>query len=214
LPGKHRIRSSEQRSHASEPSEVGSVSPAARTKRESVGTAMIDQESLRLLIHRKIWDGRLPCDRAPGVLGAPGVGGCCDGCDEPLATTQMGMSVPWPSEKTFAHLHADCYQIWNLLTNGGRWMTKPNPERCCCGGLYAEHGGASNSYCPTGQRALCEECISEGGRICPTHTVPLLRSLTPDTSRSSTARSIELRATLSPPAPGLTGWRLRASRPR
>src|SRR6266478_6402660 len=91
--------------------------------------------------------------------------------------------------------------------------SEPRPERCCCGGLYAEHGGASNSYCPTGQRALCEECISEGGRICPTHTVPLLRSLTPDTSRSSTARSIELRATPSPPAPGLTAWRLRASRP-
>jgi len=54
-------------------------------------------------------------------------------------------------------------------------MTKSSPKRCCCGGLYAEHGGASNLYCPTGQRALCEECISKGGRICPTHKV-LLRS--------------------------------------
>jgi hypothetical protein len=52
-------------------------------------------------------------------------------------------------------------------------MTEPRPERCCCGGLYAEHGGAGSLYCPTGQRALCEECISEGGRICPTHKVPL-----------------------------------------
>jgi len=22
------------------------------------------------------------------------------------------MSIPWPSEKTFAHLHADCFMLW------------------------------------------------------------------------------------------------------
>src|SRR5206468_1566843 len=69
LPGEHRIRSREPRSHASEPRDVGSVSPASEAKRESVGTAVIDEESLRLLIHRKIRDGRLPRDRASRVLG-------------------------------------------------------------------------------------------------------------------------------------------------
>src|SRR5258705_9937610 len=44
-------------------------------------------------------------------------------------------------------------------------MTESLPERCCCGGRYAEHGGASTLYCPMGQRALCEECASEGGQI-------------------------------------------------
>ena len=83
------------------------------------------------------------------------------------------MSVPWPSKKTFAHLHADCFQLWKALEEEA--MTEPRPERCCCGGLYTEHGGASTLVCPEGQRALCEECISKGGRICPTHKV-LLRS--------------------------------------
>ncbi len=128
----------------------------------------------RLLIQRKIRDGRLPRDRAATIFGAPGVGGCCDGCDTPLETTQLVMSVPWPSKKTFAHLRADCCQLWKAVEDDA--MTESRPECCCCGGLYAEHGGAGVLYCPMGQRALCEECVSEGGRICPTHKV-LPRSL-------------------------------------
>ncbi|PYN90780.1 MAG: hypothetical protein DMD87_01155 [Candidatus Rokuibacteriota bacterium] len=52
----------------------------------------------------------------------------------------MVMSVSWPSKKTFAHLHADCFQFWKALEEEA--MTELRPERCCCGGLYAEHGGA------------------------------------------------------------------------
>jgi hypothetical protein len=50
--------------------------------------ATIDQDP-RLLIQRKIRDGRLPRDSAATIFGAPGVGGCCDGCDTPLETTQL-----------------------------------------------------------------------------------------------------------------------------
>ncbi len=85
----------------------------------------------RLLIQRQIRDGRLPRDRAATIFGAPGVGGCCDGCDTPLETTQLVMSVPWPSKKTFAHLRADCCQLWKAVEDDA--MTESRPECCCCG---------------------------------------------------------------------------------
>ncbi len=50
-------------------------------------------------------------------------------------------------------------------------MTKPSAERCCCGRTYAEGGGASSHRCTVGKRALCQECVTNGKDICPTHKV-------------------------------------------
>ena len=60
----------------------------------------------------KLCTGRLPYANAPRIYGAPGSGGWCDACDQLLEPTQLVMSIPWPSEKTFAHLHADCFMLW------------------------------------------------------------------------------------------------------
>lgn len=76
---------------------------------------------LRLLIAVKLRTGRLPDESAAALYGAPGIGGLCDACRRPLAHTQLVMSIPWPRRKSFAHLHADCFVIWNAVRSN--WST-------------------------------------------------------------------------------------------
>jgi hypothetical protein len=65
------------------------------------------------MIQEKLEAGDLPEAGALILYGAPGIGERCDACDKVLSPTQLVMSVPWPSRKTFAHLHADCFIVWN-----------------------------------------------------------------------------------------------------
>jgi len=71
------------------------------------------------LLQNRIFDrlvaGLLPDVDAPVVWGAPGIGGRCDACGDVLQPTQMMMSVPWPRQKTYAHLHADCFMAWKAV---------------------------------------------------------------------------------------------------
>ena len=72
-------------------------------------------ESLReQVISRRLLTGRLPRFSAPVIVGEPGAGGNCDGCDKPLTPAQLVMAVP-SGEQTFVHLHADCFTIWNAI---------------------------------------------------------------------------------------------------
>ena len=64
-------------------------------------------------IRWKLCTGRLPNVNVPEIYAAPGSGGYCDACDELLAPPQFVIAIPWSSEKTFAHLHARCYVLWN-----------------------------------------------------------------------------------------------------
>jgi hypothetical protein len=48
---------------------------------------------------------------------------------------------------------------------------KAREGTCCCGKVYRERGGKSSHRCPAGKRKLCEECVTEGKTICPTHQV-------------------------------------------
>ena len=70
---------------------------------------------LRVTIQQKLEAGDLPEASALILYGVPGVGEHCDACDKVLGPTQLVMSVPWPSRKTFAHLHADCFMAWNAV---------------------------------------------------------------------------------------------------
>jgi len=72
----------------------------------------------------KLCTGRLPHASASRIYGAPGIGGYCDACDQLLEPTQLVMSVPWPSQKTFAHLHADCYMLWERERRGQHWRNR------------------------------------------------------------------------------------------
>ena len=73
------------------------------------------ETTLRAIIQEKLEAGDLPEASAPALYGAPGIGQHCDACDKVLSPTQLVMSVPRPSRKTFAHLHADCFMAWNAV---------------------------------------------------------------------------------------------------
>ena len=64
-------------------------------------------------IRWKLSTGRLPNVNVPEIYAGPGSGGCCDACDELLAPAQLVIAIPWSSEKTFVHLHARCFVVWN-----------------------------------------------------------------------------------------------------
>ena len=69
-------------------------------------------------------------------------------------------------------------QLWRAVTarldgRRRRLLVTTQPERCCCGHLYAERGGVSSLYCPKGERLLCQECAApEEEGSCPAHQVP------------------------------------------
>jgi hypothetical protein len=54
----------------------------------------MDQESLRLLILRKLRAGRLPRDGTRTVWSGPSDGETCDACDTVLAKTELLEGVP------------------------------------------------------------------------------------------------------------------------
>src|SRR5262245_46936063 len=72
------------------------------------------------MIARNLRASRLPLSSVPIINGGPGDGGNCDGCRKPLTSAQLVMAIPF--ERTFVHLHAACFMIWNAMRphDGGR----------------------------------------------------------------------------------------------
>ena len=56
----------------------------------------MNQESLRLLIRRKLQNGRLPHDGIRRVASSPNAGETCDACDAIVAMDQLLMEGIWP----------------------------------------------------------------------------------------------------------------------
>jgi len=74
----------------------------------------MDQESLRLLIRRKLQDGRLPHDGIKKVWSSGSDGERCDGCDAILSKDQMLMEgVTMDLGRRPLQLHVRCFQIWD-----------------------------------------------------------------------------------------------------
>jgi hypothetical protein len=74
----------------------------------------MDQESLRILIQRKIRDGRLPHDGITQVWSSRSDGERCDGCDAILSKDQMLMEgVTMDLGRRPLQLHVRCFQIWD-----------------------------------------------------------------------------------------------------
>ena len=74
----------------------------------------MDQESLRLLIQRKLQDGRLPHDVIRRVAGSPSAGETCDACDVILSKDQMLMEgVAMDLGRRPLQLHVRCFQVWD-----------------------------------------------------------------------------------------------------
>ena len=69
----------------------------------------------RRLIREKLWDGRLPAGRPAMVVGSPGTGGRCAGCEKATSPDQLVMKIPVDDGRTVVDLHAECYQVWEEL---------------------------------------------------------------------------------------------------
>jgi hypothetical protein len=74
----------------------------------------MDQESLRLLIRRKIRDGRLPHDGIKRIWSSPSAGETCDACDATLTLDQLLMEgVTLDLGRRPLQLHVSCFQVWD-----------------------------------------------------------------------------------------------------
>jgi hypothetical protein len=75
----------------------------------------MDQESLRLVILRKLRDGRLPHDRLTRVWSSPSDGEMCDACDAILSKEQLLMEATTlvPPGRRPIQFHVRCFQVWD-----------------------------------------------------------------------------------------------------
>ena len=74
----------------------------------------MDQESLRLLIRRKLQNGSLPSDGIKKVWSSRSNGETCEGCDAILSKDQMLMEgVPMDLGRRLLQLHVRCFQVWD-----------------------------------------------------------------------------------------------------
>ena len=72
--------------------------------------ASMDQESLRLLIRRKLKNGLLPQDGIRRVWSSPSDGEACDACDTVLAKEQLLMAT---LGRRPLEMHVRCFQTWD-----------------------------------------------------------------------------------------------------
>ena len=77
--------------------------------------AIVDPQSIRIFIRRKLADGRLPHDGIPRVWGGAGAGETCDGCEDSINKTQFifegGVST---SQRGVAiQMHVACFKMWD-----------------------------------------------------------------------------------------------------
>jgi len=72
----------------------------------------MDQPTLRLMIHDKLADGRLPHNHIPRMWGGPGNGEICDGCGETVTKTQVVMEGLSGKDRD-VQLHVACFYVWD-----------------------------------------------------------------------------------------------------
>ena len=75
---------------------------------------MMDPVPLRLLIARKLEDGRLPHHNLPRVWGGPGAGEVCAACDEAIPTSQLLMEgIALDVGRHAVQFHVKCFYVWD-----------------------------------------------------------------------------------------------------
>ena len=73
----------------------------------------MDTQALRLLIRRKIWEGRLPPNRLPSVWWGRSNGESCDACSMMVTRAQVLMQGTSLAGDVPTQFHVRCFQIWN-----------------------------------------------------------------------------------------------------
>ena len=69
------------------------------------------QPLIRLLIQKKLVAGRLPYNDVPRLLGGPGNGEICDGCEETVTKDQLVLES-LDAAGSGVQFHPSCFQIW------------------------------------------------------------------------------------------------------
>jgi hypothetical protein len=71
-------------------------------------------ELLRVLIHSKLQDGRLPHDSITKVWSSPSAGETCDGCDLILTKEDLLMAgTTLTRGRMPLHFHVVCFRVWD-----------------------------------------------------------------------------------------------------
>jgi hypothetical protein len=74
----------------------------------------MDPLPLRLLIERKLDDGRLPHNSIPRLWGGPGDGEECDACEEPIPKNQLLMEgISLDGDRRPVQFHVACFYLWD-----------------------------------------------------------------------------------------------------
>jgi hypothetical protein len=68
--------------------------------------------TLRLMIHDKLADGRLPHNFIPRIGGGLGNGETCDACAEPVTKAQVLMEGLSGKDRG-VQFHATCFHVWD-----------------------------------------------------------------------------------------------------
>jgi hypothetical protein len=75
----------------------------------------MDPVPLRLLIQRKLDDGRLPHNSIPRIWGGPGDGEACDACEEIVPTNQLLMEGIAIDQRRPVQFHVKCFYLWDEM---------------------------------------------------------------------------------------------------
>ncbi len=73
----------------------------------------MDQDSIRLLIRRKLAAGDLPNDSIPRFWGGPPDGEECDACEQVIRADQMVMEGIRATTNQGLQLHVECFSLWD-----------------------------------------------------------------------------------------------------
>jgi hypothetical protein len=76
----------------------------------------VEPHFIRVLIRRKLIDGRLPPGSIPRVFGGPGAGEICDACEATIVKEQFvleGISASSNSVGLEVRMHIACFEMWN-----------------------------------------------------------------------------------------------------
>ena len=73
----------------------------------------MDQDTLRLIIRRKLANGGLPHNNIPRIGGGPGSGEECDACQEVIRAGQLLMEGVSATTNQGIQLHVECFYVWD-----------------------------------------------------------------------------------------------------
>lgn len=75
----------------------------------------MDAHAIRLLVRKKLQDGRLPKTRAERFWARAGAEEMCDACESPISKDHMAVEgfAPRMTDLKPLRVHASCYQIWD-----------------------------------------------------------------------------------------------------